>query len=84
MPSTSHSSASTITPIEVGPRLPWGTRVRRIVEIPSAPGRPTENPVSRAPRRGEHNGEILRDWLAVDDGEVKALQESGVLLDDAG
>ena len=33
-----------------------------------------------APYRGEHNGEVLAEWLAADDAAVRALEEAGVLV----
>jgi CoA:oxalate CoA-transferase len=33
-----------------------------------------------APRRGEHNQQVLREWLELDDARVQALIASGVLL----
>lgn len=35
-----------------------------------------------APHRGEHNAVILREWLELDEAEIEALVESGVLLAD--
>ena len=32
-----------------------------------------------AAHRGEHNAEVLQDWLGIDSGETRALLESGVL-----
>ena len=37
-----------------------------------------------APHRGEHNEQVLRDWLQLDDSEVASWLHSGVLLDDVG
>jgi crotonobetainyl-CoA:carnitine CoA-transferase CaiB-like acyl-CoA transferase len=33
-----------------------------------------------APRRGEHNREVLREWLALSDAEQQALETASVLL----
>jgi crotonobetainyl-CoA:carnitine CoA-transferase CaiB-like acyl-CoA transferase len=33
-----------------------------------------------APRRGEHNAEVLREWLGLDPARVEELARSGVLL----
>jgi crotonobetainyl-CoA:carnitine CoA-transferase CaiB-like acyl-CoA transferase len=33
-----------------------------------------------APRRGEHDAEVLREWLQADDARVQALRDGGVLL----
>lgn len=35
---------------------------------------------SRAPRRGEHNVAALKDWIAMDEGEISGLVSAGVLL----
>ena len=35
-----------------------------------------------APYRGEHNSEVLNDWLGVSRHEVNALLEAGVLLEE--
>ncbi|MDD9945411.1 MAG: CaiB/BaiF CoA-transferase family protein [Myxococcales bacterium] len=35
---------------------------------------------SGAPRRGEHNADVLTRWLGKDAGELEALRERGVLL----
>jgi len=32
-----------------------------------------------APRRGEHNGEVLREWLGYDEARIEALRAAGVL-----
>jgi crotonobetainyl-CoA:carnitine CoA-transferase CaiB-like acyl-CoA transferase len=36
-----------------------------------------------APHRGEHNGEVLSQWLALSTEQIKALADQGVLLSDA-
>jgi len=33
-----------------------------------------------APHRGEHNSQVLADWLGKGEAEVAALQAAGVLL----
>lgn len=35
-----------------------------------------------APHRGDHNAEVLADWLGMAAGEVSELAEAGVLLVD--
>ena len=35
-----------------------------------------------APHRGEHNAEVLQEWLELDEGAIDALVERGVLLAD--
>jgi crotonobetainyl-CoA:carnitine CoA-transferase CaiB-like acyl-CoA transferase len=37
-----------------------------------------------APYRGEHNGEILADWLGYDGNRISALHDSGVLSEQEG
>jgi crotonobetainyl-CoA:carnitine CoA-transferase CaiB-like acyl-CoA transferase len=37
----------------------------------------------QAPQRGEHNAEILKSWLGLDDTELAALAEEGVLVTEA-
>ena len=39
-------------------------------------------PDSLAPHRGEHNGEVLAEWLEASRGEIEALRRSGVLVED--
>ena len=34
----------------------------------------------RAPHRGDHNGEILAEYLGMSDGDIKALEEQGILV----
>ncbi|MDA7590241.1 hypothetical protein N8756_01870, partial [Pseudomonadales bacterium] len=36
-----------------------------------------------APHRGEHNDEVLRQWLAFPEEEITALADQGVVLSDA-
>ena len=37
-------------------------------------------PIRRpAPRRGEHNAEVLREWLGLDEARIRGLAEDGVL-----
>ena len=33
-----------------------------------------------APYQGEHNAEVLEDWLGADQGKVDELRQNGVLL----
>ncbi|MEM7099077.1 MAG: CoA transferase [Pseudomonadota bacterium] len=35
----------------------------------------------RSPRLGEHNREVLKDWLDYSDGQIDALENDGVLAD---
>ena len=35
-----------------------------------------------APHRGEHNREILSEWLDMDEARISELTASGVLLED--
>jgi preprotein translocase subunit YajC len=37
----------------------------------------------RAPRRGEHNAEILREYLGLGDAEIAALEQEGILVTEA-
>jgi CoA:oxalate CoA-transferase len=53
-------------------RLPY-----RFTTSPVGPARP-------APRRGEHNAEILREVLGYDADRIEALQAAGVLASEAG
>jgi crotonobetainyl-CoA:carnitine CoA-transferase CaiB-like acyl-CoA transferase len=36
-----------------------------------------------APHRGEHNAEVLAEWLGLDGARTRALREAGVLSADA-
>jgi crotonobetainyl-CoA:carnitine CoA-transferase CaiB-like acyl-CoA transferase len=35
------------------------------------------------PYRGEHNAEVLAEWLAADEDKVRALEAAGVLVSEA-
>jgi hypothetical protein len=35
-----------------------------------------------APYRGEHNGDVLRDWLGMKDADIATLAEQGILKAD--
>jgi crotonobetainyl-CoA:carnitine CoA-transferase CaiB-like acyl-CoA transferase len=36
-----------------------------------------------APHRGEHNDDVLNEWLALPEEAITALADQGVLLSDA-
>ena len=38
---------------------------------------------SLASHRGEHNGEVLAEWLGAGHAEIDALRQAGVLIEDA-
>ena len=37
----------------------------------------------RAPQRGEHNAEVLRDWLGLSAAEIRALEDERILVTEA-
>lgn len=53
---------------------------RPVVRLPYRFSASDVAPASPAPRRGEHNAEVLRDVLGFDDARIAALREVGVLL----
>jgi CoA:oxalate CoA-transferase len=57
---------------------------RRIVESPYHFSDATAGARGPAPHRGEHNAEVLAEWLGRGPDEVSVLAEAGVLLADEG
>jgi CoA:oxalate CoA-transferase len=57
---------------------------RRVVEAPYVFSDASCGVRSGAPRRGEHNAEVLESWLALPREEVSALEHAGVLLREPG
>jgi crotonobetainyl-CoA:carnitine CoA-transferase CaiB-like acyl-CoA transferase len=55
---------------------------RPVVQSPYRFREATSGVRGPAPHRGEHNVEVLGDWLGMADEEVAALAETGVLLED--
>jgi crotonobetainyl-CoA:carnitine CoA-transferase CaiB-like acyl-CoA transferase len=55
-----------------------------VLEFAQSPLRMSKTPghvQSRAPRLGEHTSDVLREWLAVDEGEITRLVETGAAWD---
>jgi len=53
---------------------------RRVVQSPYRFSDAQSGARAGAPYRGEHNREVLREWLALGEAEIGALEASGVLL----
>ncbi len=53
---------------------------RRVTRLPYRFSRSGMSTPRSAPRRGQHNAEVLREVLELGDERVRALEESGVLL----
>jgi crotonobetainyl-CoA:carnitine CoA-transferase CaiB-like acyl-CoA transferase len=56
---------------------------RRVVEAPYEFSEASTGVRGPAPRRGEHNAEVLRDWLELRSEEIEGLEESGALVVEA-
>jgi CoA:oxalate CoA-transferase len=55
---------------------------RRVVEAPYVFSDADVGVRSGPPHRGEHNAEVLRDWLDLSDHEIAKLRDAAVLLSD--
>jgi CoA:oxalate CoA-transferase len=55
---------------------------RSVVQSPYRFSHSSSGVTGPAPHRGEHNGEVLSEWLALDDDEIATLAASGALQDD--
>jgi crotonobetainyl-CoA:carnitine CoA-transferase CaiB-like acyl-CoA transferase len=53
---------------------------RRVIQSPYRFSNAESGARAGAPRRGEHNEAVLRDWLGLAEGEIAALSSRGVLL----
>lgn len=53
---------------------------RRVVQSPYRFSAAESGVRSGAPHQGEHNAEVLKDWLALDAARIDALEEAGVLI----
>ncbi|MEN8182438.1 MAG: CoA transferase [Myxococcota bacterium] len=53
---------------------------RRVTRLPYRFSRSELRPVRSAPTRGEHNEEVLRELLGLDAERIRALRESGAIL----
>jgi crotonobetainyl-CoA:carnitine CoA-transferase CaiB-like acyl-CoA transferase len=53
---------------------------RKVIRSPYHYSDATSGVAGPAPRRGEHNAEVLREWLALADDEITALASSGAML----
>jgi formyl-CoA transferase len=58
---------------------PDGEKPMQIVGNPVKLSRVSEGPLSRFPRLGEHTASVLRETLEIDDAEIEALRERGVI-----
>jgi len=56
---------------------------RRVVQSPYRFSAAASGVRGGAPRRGEHNADVLRDWLEAADDEIAALEAAGVLVAEA-
>ncbi|MET0389045.1 MAG: CaiB/BaiF CoA-transferase family protein [Polyangiales bacterium] len=56
---------------------------RRVIQSPYRFSAAVSGLRGPAPFRGEHNTEVLRDWLGSDDSEITRYQQAGVLLHEA-
>lgn len=59
-----------------------GHGTRRVVQAPYEFSDATSGARGPAPHRGEHNAEILREWLSLSDAEIESLEKSRTLLRD--
>lgn len=57
---------------------------RRVVQSPYRFSAASSGVRGGAPRRGEHNAEVLEEWLGLGGDEVAALAEAGVLQSEEG
>ena len=53
---------------------------RRVVEAPYTFSDASSGARGRAPHRGEHNAEVLREWLGLETAEIEGLEKSATLL----
>jgi crotonobetainyl-CoA:carnitine CoA-transferase CaiB-like acyl-CoA transferase len=56
---------------------------RRVIQAPYEFSHAASGIQGPAPRRGEHNVEVLEEWLALDAAEIDRLRGAGVLLEEA-
>ena len=56
---------------------------RRVIQSPYRFSAATSGLRGPAPYRGEHNAEVLRDWIGATDAEVVGLAERGILQAEA-
>jgi CoA:oxalate CoA-transferase len=59
-----------------------GGGTRRVIQAPYEFSDAACGVRGPAPRRGQHNAEILRDWLSLDDASIEDLRGTGVLLEE--
>ncbi|MFI5308849.1 MAG: CoA transferase, partial [Polyangiales bacterium] len=57
-----------------------GGGTRKVVQSPYRFSDAQSGVAGPAPRRGEHNAEVLREWLALGEGEIEALASNGTML----
>ena len=55
---------------------------RRVAQSPYRFSAASSGVRGRAPYRGEHNGEVLGEWLGLEAGDVEALRASGAVLEE--
>ena len=56
---------------------------RRVVEAPYEFSDASTGVRGPAPYRGEHNADVLRDWLVLPPEEIEGFEQSGTLLVEA-
>ena len=57
-----------------------GDGTRRVVQAPYEFSDADSGIRGAAPRRGEHNANVLADWLSLEEAQTRELEEAGVLL----
>ncbi len=57
-----------------------GDGTRRVVQAPYEFSDAEAGVRGSAPRRGEHNANVLADWLSLEEAQIRELAEAGVLL----
>ena len=61
-----------------------GGGLRRVVQAPYEFSHAESGLRGSAPRRGEHNADVLRSWLEMSGSDISRLEKAGVLLAEVG